>query len=499
MYRKFYFKPWLFLLLFYIMGIFFGGYVVSAQPFEGEVVKDEGMLKTIQVDIECHSGTPPILEIVLKDSKKLVGGAEIDFDGDGSPELSISRISSEVLFRGVPYRKKGRYRLSVSLDTKIGRFKREFTVAFTDFIWGRDNFRFANDGIYEDKTDFVTERLFEWVEHRFGSIDERQKLILLSVMYDIYRGSIGRCYGFTGGQIYYLENPERIPPPSNSVYLISERDENLKRDMDYVQNDIVLSNLLSGKIKLNIQQTPDTLLEELRIIKDSIDRGRLIILGYISSKMHHSMVVYGYFEDPSQRKVTLLTANNWERDQKNNIFSEDAENLVVQFNESGAHMSWLDLTKNEYRYPLVIFAIQREQNYSFELSDFLSFLSEKEKEIIEEGRIILIVEKTEVAFVVDGEGRRRGYLNNRYLSEVEGIAFKKIDFNYIFKLPAERNYRLVLKKRIFNDELNQYKKVNLYAILPLEDSVQTLIYRDIAVEDDRETVFLVGIDGVKPL
>ncbi len=470
---------------------------IPAQYTDVENTDDESeMIKSVQLDIESHSGTPPVLEIVMKDPQKIVQGVEIDFDGDGRVDLSVNEIRSEVLFRGVPYRNKGVHRMKISLDTPMGRSVREFVVAFVEFTWGKDNFSFANDGVYENYTDFVTERLFEWAEERFGPLDQKQKVILLTVMYDLYRGSIGRCYGFTGGQIYYLNNPDKILPPFNSVYLLQERDEIVNREMDYVQNDIVLSNLLMGKIRVNDEQKPEILMDELQTIKDSIDRGELIIIGYISTKMHHSMVVYGYFEDPHQRKTTLLVANNWEREQNNNVFSEDAENLVIQFNEEGAHMSWYDLTKKEYRYPLAIFAIHRERSYSFELSDFHAFLRESERRIIEEGRIILIVEKTEAAYVVDGEGRRRGYLNNRYLSEMAGIPFKKIDYNYIFRLPVDEEYRLVLKGRIYNEEMQQYRKVNLFTVLPGEHSVQTVMYRDIAVRDDEETVFTVLRDGV---
>jgi len=279
--------------------------------------------QSIHLNVECHSGTPLVLEFVLKAPEDMVRSVSFDFESDGEYDLSISRPTEEVIFRGVPFRKAGTYRTTAYVHTKEGNFTREYIIAYTEFVWGRDNFQFANDGKFEDSGDFVSDTLIEWAENQFGQLSQDEKVLLLSIMYDIYKGSIGRCYGFTGEQIYYITHPGNIPEQYGSIYWMREEDRTIFRNMDYIQNDIVFSNLLSGKISVQEQQNRDDLMRELDVIKESIGEGEPIIIGYLSNLMHHSMVVYGYFEDLFRGTVTLLTANNWEREQNNNTFSED--------------------------------------------------------------------------------------------------------------------------------------------------------------------------------
>jgi len=454
--------------------------------------------RSLHLDLECHSGTPPIIEFVLKDPEKIVKSIDFDFESDGKRDLSIHNIVNEVVLRGVPYREQGVYRATVFLNTEYGRFQRQFTVAFANYVWGKNNFSFANDGQYENLTDFVSTTLIKWAQERFGFLDQNQKVLLLSFMYGMYKGSIGRCYGFTGGQIYYLDHPERLLPPYDSVYTLWEKDTELIRGMDYVQNDIVFSNYLSGKINIIKEQDAESLTRDLDRIKESIGNAQTIIIGYISAKMHHSMVVYGYFENSFRNKTTLLTANNWERDQNNNVYSEDAENIVIQFGNEKPEMTWYDLTKKKYRYPEKIFAIVREDTYIFSPDEIFSLLEETEREILRENRIVVIVEKTETAYIVDEEGKRKGYSKPRRFNELEGVAFDKIDYNYIFRIPEDKVYHLRLKKRRYNGEKECYKKVNLFAIIPDNHSVKTEVFTDIQVDNRKEIAFRIGSEGISP-
>ena len=454
--------------------------------------------ESLHLDVESHSGTPPVLEFVLKGPEGTVRFLSFDFESDGTHDLLIDEIHGEVVFRGVPFRKPGLYHTTVYLYTGEGRFTREFNIAYTDFVWGRDNFRFANDGKFEDAGDFVSETLVEWAEDRFGPLSQEQQVLLLSVMYDIYKGSIGRCYGFTGEQIYYINNPERIPSPYGSIYWMGEKNRELFRNMDYVQNDIVFANFLSGKINVKEPQDREGLLRELDIIKRSIEQGESIIIGYLSNRMHHSMVVYGYFENLFRNKITLLTANNWEREQENNTYSEDAENIVIELHQNKPRLSWYDLTKKRYRYPKGIFAVRREEQYELPFENLENLLNSAAREIIESDRAVIMVEKTETAYMTDGEGNKRGYSKPKHYREIDEVTFKKIDYNFIFEYPAGEEYRLVLKKRRYNKERDEYKKVNLFAIVPRGDSLQTMVMKDVPVQDEIELVFLVSRDGVRP-
>jgi len=454
--------------------------------------------QSIHLNVECHSGTPLVLEFVLKAPEDMVRSVSFDFESDGEYDLSISRPTEEVIFRGVPFRKAGTYRTTAYVHTKEGNFTREYIIAYTEFVWGRDNFQFANDGKFEDSGDFVSDTLIEWAENQFGQLSQDEKVLLLSIMYDIYKGSIGRCYGFTGEQIYYITHPGNIPEQYGSIYWMREEDRTIFRNMDYIQNDIVFSNLLSGKISVQEQQNRDDLMRELDVIKESIGEGEPIIIGYLSNLMHHSMVVYGYFEDLFRGTVTLLTANNWEREQNNNTFSEDAENIVIEFHGETQSLRWYDLTKKKFRYPKSVFAVRREERYDLALDDFRALMERTKRGIIEAERSVIIVEKTETAFLENGEGKRQGYSKPRYYRELDEVSFKKIDYNYIFQFPASQEYRLFLKKRRYNEQLEEYKMVNLFGLIPTDEGITSVMLRDVPVEDEQDLVFLVDRDGIRP-
>jgi hypothetical protein len=461
--------------------------VVHGQESPGAfLTPDPG--KSIGLELECHSGTPLILEYVLSDKEKIVEKLFFDFDDDGVADLALDPIEQNgeegaVVFRGVPYRREGKYRSTIYLKTRSGTHARSYIVSFNDFIWGRDNFNFANDGKFEDTIDFVSKTLIEWAEERFGPLTRDQQVILLYVMYSIYKGSIGRCYGFTGGEIYYMENPQRLPFGCAGTYDIPEGDERIIREMDFVQNDIVFSNYLLKGVDLTRKQDSEAFLKELEKVKRSIDRGRNIILGYVSPKMHHSMVAYGYIENQFKGSTTLVVANNWEREQMSNTFSEDAENLVFASSDEGVKVTWYDLTKKEVRYPEMIFAIEREDRYSLEREGFLALLARTEERIRKKGKIILMVEETEVAYVIDGDGKKRGYKKPRYFKDTEEIDFRKIDYNYVFELPADGEYRLLLKNPRYNEERGRYKDVNLYGIFPADIVSADILSADLVSAD----------------
>jgi len=495
------------LLLFLLVPFFFSfAAVFDGHSQENVIDSERSHGENIFLTIECHSGTPLVLEFVLTDKEQIVECVYFDFDDDGIVDLGVDvpeekegeEASAKVIFRGAPYWQRGVYTPSLFLKTRYGTFLRKYTVACTDFIWGRDNYNFANDGKFENAIDFVSKTLIEWAEERFGSLTQEQQVILLHIMYSIYKGSIGRCYGFSGGEVFYFEHPEDLPYPYRNTYSMSEWDSEIIKEMDWVQNDIVFSNFILCGVDFSKKQDAAMLLSEIDKIKRSIDSGRLIILGYISPKMHHSMVVYGYFVNHYRESTTLVVANNWERTQEHNTFSEDAENIVITTKDGEVKVSWYDLTKKEYRHPEMLFAIERKYQYLLRAEDFFALIDATEKNLIADGRIILMIEETEVAYIIDEEGKRRGYKKPRYFNETDGISFKKIDYNYIFELPKGREYKLILYKARYNKEFETYKDVNLYGIIPAESDVLSFVYSKIQVDDKSETVFFVNDEGVLP-
>ena len=437
--------------------------------------------RNISLDIECHSGTPPVLELVLRDGGGRVRAAGFDFESDGVVDLRLPHVREGVVFRGVPYREKGSYRMTVTLETDRGVIERLFSVSFVDFVWGRDNFRFANDGPFENATDFVSKTVIEWAEDRFGELDTDHEMLVLYLMYSLYKGSIGRCYGFTGLQQFALERPDSIPPPYRSVYAIDERDEGVISGVDWLQNDMVFANFVSGSKALSGPVERATLDAELRAIKESITGGKPIIFGYVGNDLHHSMTVYGFFEDLDGGKTTLLAANNWIREQGNNVYSEDAENIVVDFSNGDAPLYWFDLTKQKTRYIERFFAIRREERYDLNRGDFVELLEDTSRRVVRQRRIIVLVENAGEAYIGSAPGARTGYLKGQTVRGLPGIFFKKIDYNYLFELPLDEPSVLVLNKRIFNKQKGAYKDVNLFAVIPTPSGFRSVAHTRVPV------------------
>jgi hypothetical protein len=209
--------------------------------------------------------------------------------------------------------------------------------------------------------------------------------------------------------------------------------------------------------------------------------------------------VYGYFENIFRKRVTLLTANNWEREQNNNTFSEDAENIIVELDREEPKLSWYDLTKKRYRYPSSIFAVKREIQYDLSSIDFDGLLADVRKKIIESGNVVLMVEKTETSIITDSAGKKEGYSKPRYFREIRDVSFKKLDYNYIFNLPVSEEYHLTLRKRRYNKQQKEYKIVNLFAIIPLDDGIRSQVIRDVPVLDDKEIIFRISAEGIHPI
>jgi hypothetical protein len=468
------------------------------------------------LDIECHSGTPPVLELVLRDPGRTAKTVGLDFESDGVVDLELRNGGEEVIFRGVPYRDEGTYTLSAYMDTDGGKLKREYLVSFVDFRWGRDNFAFANDGKFENAAEFVSKTVVDWVEDRFGDAARGEELLLRYLMYSLYKGSIGRCYGFTGLQMLYLEKPELLPAPYRSIYDVDESDERVVKLMDWLQNDMVFANFVSGPGRLaapfdagprgegnvpGAEEVSETgsaaeLETELDAMRCSILRGKPIIFGYVGNELHHAMVVYGFFRDLRGGRTTLLAANNWVREQRDNVYSEDAENIVIDPRDEFQPVTWYDLTKQKYRHVGRFFALGVRDFYELDGKAFAALLAGAKKRIVENGRIILMVENTGEAYVVDRAGRVSGFVGKEIVRESETTLFKKIDYNYVFEVPAGETSTLVLNKRVFNKERGAYKEVNLYGIVPNPGGYEPVVFTGLRVPFLSPLAISVGRNGI---
>jgi len=460
--------------------------------------------------IEARSGSPPVLEFILGRPEK-VTEVQFDFNYDGTYELTlpVNRGEGSTIFRGVPYRKPGVYNFRVNLLYSNGSSVFDYRFGFVDFRWGKDNFRFANDGVFENRIKFVSDTVVEWGEEKFGELSDVQKMVLLWIMYRIYRGSIGRCYGFSGGEVLFIEHPELIPQPYLCTYDVPEWNEKIIRQMDYLQNDIVFSNFVNGRINLSEKQSSEKTRQELDKIKYSIAMGKPIVMGYQSDDMHHSMAIYGFWVRKNDGKTVLLAANNWERKQDNNTFSEDAENIIfIPPREEGKpyDISWTDLGKDKVRRPRAIFAIQIDSGYSINSRDFFNMISNEQKWLIDHDKAVIIIEKTQGAYFMERKNyKKTGYIRRKNYNELPFVSFKKIDYNYIFEVDLKkldafrqdgRNVVLILSRKRYNSEKRRYKDVNIFVILPSNGVLKTQIMKPFEMEPYAEVHFSFTREGL---
>ena len=147
----------------------------------------------------------------------------------------------------------------------------------------------------------------------------------------------------------------------------------------------------------------------------------------------------------------------------------------------------------------MIFAIERKEKYDILTKDFFRLVTDTEKRILENNKIIIMVEKTETAYMIDEEGKMRGYKKPRYINETDKISFKKVDYNYIFEVPTGKEYTLVLVKPRFNKELNRKKEVNVFGVFPTDSGIKSAVFCRIKVDNRVETKFVVNDSGMTML
>ena len=122
----------------------------------------------------------------------------------------------------------------------------------------------------------------------------------------------------------------------------------------------------------------------------------------------------------------------------------------------------------------MLYAIEREEVYNPVPEDLFSLIQSTADNIINDNKIIVMVEKTEEAYIVDESGKKIGYKKPKQYKELDRISFKKIDYNYVFEIPLDKGndlneqYSLVVKMKRYNDKRKMYEKVIVFGIIPYE-------------------------------
>lgn len=415
---------------------------------------------SLDYDLRSYSGTPLLLQLSLpanaEAERLIVESAESRHVFHlASPTKPPSEGERRVVPFS-PFRRPGVHALSIGVETGAGgandvdpAVQADFTVGFVDYVWGRDNFRFANDAEYRKSMDPYSVMLFEWLEERFGGegeVGERERALIVHEMYTLFGKNAGRCYAFAGSQLRYYRRPDLLPRYYDSVYEVSERNRILRREMTFLQMDLVFHHFVEGR-QLRRPERPQTRVELIELserVQREIDGGSPVVIGLLSQELHHSVMVYGYIANPQRKTIDLIAANNWKRDQNVNIYSPDVENLRLHLGaeHEGRRIEWRNAKKRRTREPDRLFIAEVRREYRHNRAALDSLVETRLNDLQERQVALLVVEQADSAFLTDRDGSTSGYDKPRTTRGIDGVEFRRVQTSYQFTVPADGSYRL---------------------------------------------------------
>ncbi|TVR67041.1 MAG: hypothetical protein EA427_14795 [Spirochaetaceae bacterium] len=447
-------------------------------------------LESAALSIRALGGSPLLLEVTLRDPERRVSavivestdthlehrvpGREPSTATDASAAVDASDAPASYSFPVSPFIEAGVHELSVDLrstraaggETLADR--RRFRIAFVDYVWGRDNFSFANDARYRGEIISYSEILYPWLEARFGRVPPGERAFLLLRAYEILRGQLGFCYAFTGTAVLYHRYPELLPRFSETIYSIRESNIPVRERMSLLQNDIVFQRFVAEGVEEE-PQSPREVAAQLAVVRAGVHRGEPVVVGMLAPERHHSMVVYGYIRDLQSGATTLVAANNWDRDEGDNFSNASVENVQVLPEEPP--LRWPGARHEPYRSPTHLIAVEVLREYQHDRALLDALVERARQEDVNRGRRTLLLEGVQRLRFVD--------LPDAGAEDPPNIT--RINNNMIVDLPREGRWELEITAL---EENGSYRTVRVYSfreglarslMLEMEESRRRLV------------------------
>lgn len=438
---------------------------VSLSGFTLDDWNSAGMEEVV-LQVSTHSGSPLLLKITIEDPQETLCGVSL---ATASSQLSVSlEKGSTHEIVASPFSKSGVYELQITLTSIDLSVSKTIEVAFSDFVWGRDNYSFNNE-LYNNTSIYpYSPGLFRWAENRFGLIDEMQSIILLNQVYEIGGGALGRCYAYSAGQVYYKQHPEKLPSYYKNTYGIMQTNLEIQQRMDMLQNDILFDKFLVEGYDTQMKQTLDELCTEFGAIRATIDRGEPAIIGYVTEEEHHSFLVYGYFWDADNDLVTLVAANNWENGQTENLASKDAVLIHLDLSsESGPGITWSDTKVPSYKVAHHLFSVDLKDVYADESALIRFFVDEELAKLKQSNKMLVIVEEASSAYFKDNDARLSGMRkDNQTVEAIPGVTFSHSSQSYIVTLSSSFSGSLEIVPFIADRSDKDWRNMLVYVLAP---------------------------------
>ena len=473
--------------------------LIGLPVFANDTVKTiEELDKEISLTVSTSSGSPLVLEFLLKDPLALVKEIHFYFQSDTEQDFSYvitgeeetDKEKNKKVYKGLPYQKFGAlHQTKVELVTAYGSIYRNYEIAFADYQWGRDNLSFANDKAFRDAAGSVSDYALTWATSRFGTIDDELQLLLMSYMYRLFRENIGICYGFSATGMYYKAFPSVLEKPYGTPFELSEDDHAVVALVHMLQNDIVYHLFSSGEISAEMEHGPQDITgirdEIITFIRQDIP----IILGYFGKNTHHSMLIYGYINDITQNRISMIAANNWNRNQDDPLHSKDAVLVPFYEHDGMLRLDWLGYT---YDPKDRLFVIDPLQSIAFSRETFESILSLEREMLISAGRYRVIIENLQWAYVQDNQNKKRGYDGLRNWWDMLDIIFRRFDHILTFDIPKDRELTLSLGEGLWNARQDRFAVSNLYVALGYGEKLEVFIQRDLSIGVNEKRQFTLA-------
>lgn len=415
---------------------------------------EAGALENAAVSIRALGGAPPLLEILLRDPDRSVSSVVL-LSGDAHLLRRIpDREESTYAFPVSPFLEAGIHDLEILLrsrdepGTDVLSARHPFRVSFVDYRWGRDNFSFANDARYRGEVVSYSEILYPWLDTRFEEVSEEDRAFLLLRAYEILRGELGYCYAFSGTAVLYHRYPELLPRFSDTIYAIREANRVVRDSMSLLQNDIVFQRFVTEGVERK-PQTPDEAAAQLAVVRAGIDRGEPVVAGILAPERHHSMAVYGYIEDLRGGGVTLLAANNWDREEQDNYSNASVENVLVMPEEPP--LRWPGARHEPYRSPTHLVAVEVQKEYTHDRAVLDALIAEIRREEAHRNRRTIIIEGVQRLRFVDVPDH----------GEEDPPQITRINSNMIVDLPRMGRWEL---EATALEEDGRYRSARIYTL-----------------------------------
>jgi hypothetical protein len=338
------------------------------------------------------------------------------------------------------------------------------SVYYVDFRHDRDAYIFSNEDVGKVTTSEIIGYLSKF------HIPEMTWLDLIP-FFGVLTEINGHCYGMSNSSLIYFENPDINPV--DSIYndlTLAQALENIRTYQWYVIGPTL--DIWMGRMNSNTAEQYQQTLESIRsgdaVIHILIERHGLQI-----SEGSHAVVAYKIIDLGDKKKVFYYDNNL----PLNRFPSAQAETYGV-FDESGFSDPYHSTREKPYFYNEAYVLEPQIYETGHLLWDFIRWIFQfhmqgQSQSVTATGLVDLLV--------VDGQGRRAGYISGQEVNEIPGATVTKVIGSQALILPNAGIYQISLTGVTASAQIKQSSA--------MEEGISISIFDPISNMEARRTSF----------